>query len=113
MKKCIWIIVANRKILRDFFDRLLPPSMKELNTCKTSPIKIYTVRTAKKKNEIQNTQKDLQAPHVIAIYAVFKKLSQKRSYKMKHFVFRTLKTANFRISVLQNSGVGQMSPSIA
>ena len=34
---------------------------------------------------------DLQASHVIAIFAVFKKLSQKRSYKMKHFVFKKLK----------------------
>ena len=28
---------------------------------------------------------DLQASHVISIFAVFKKLSQKRSYKMMHF----------------------------
>ena len=34
---------------------------------------------------------DLQASHVISIFAVFKKLSQKRSYEMMHFVFKTLK----------------------
>ena len=62
MKKCIWIIVANRKILRDFFDRLLPPSMKELNTCKTSPIKIYTVRTAKKKMKFKIRRKTSRRP---------------------------------------------------
>ena len=34
---------------------------------------------------------DLQASHVISIFAVFKKLSEKRSYKMMHFVFKSLK----------------------
>ena len=34
---------------------------------------------------------NLQASHVISIFAVSKKLSQKRSYKMMHFVFKTLK----------------------
>ena len=37
------------------------------------------------------THNGLQASHVISIYAVFKKLSQKGSYKMMHFVFKTLK----------------------
>ena len=29
---------------------------------------------------------------------------------MMHFVFKTLKTVNFRISVLKNSGGGQVPP---
>ena len=34
---------------------------------------------------------DLQASHNISIFTVFKKLLQKGSYKMMHFVFKTLK----------------------
>ena len=41
------------------------------------------------------THNDLQASHVIAIFAAFKKLSQKRSNQVKDFVFITL---------LKNSG---------
>ena len=43
---------------------------------------------------------DPQASHVIYIFAVFKKLSQKRSYKMMYFVFKTLKllTLEFQFS---------------
>ena len=37
------------------------------------------------------THHDLQASHNISIFAVFKKLSQKGSHKMMHFVFKTLK----------------------
>ena len=52
------------------------------------------------------THNNLQASHVIFIFAVFKKLSQKASYKMMHFLFKALKTVNFRISFLKNSGGG-------
>ena len=37
---------------------------------------------------------DLQTSDVISIFAIFKKLSQKRSYKMMHFMFKTLKLLN-------------------
>ena len=33
---------------------------------------------------------DLEASYDIAIFAVFKKLLQKRNYKMKHLVFKSL-----------------------
>ena len=33
---------------------------------------------------------DLQASHNISIFAVFKKLLQKGSYKMMHFVFKMM-----------------------
>ena len=53
---------------------------------------------------------DLQASHVIAIFAVFKKLSQKRSYKMKHFVFKKLKLfiLEFQFWKILGGGEGQM-----
>ena len=44
----------------------------------------------KKKLNFQ-THNDLQASNVISIFAVFKKSSQKGSYKMMYFVFKTLK----------------------
>ena len=84
---------------------LLPTGMKGLTNCKTSPIKMYTVEMTKRKLNFR-THNDLQASHVISIFAVFKKLSQKGSYKMMHFLFKALKTVNFRISFLKNSGGG-------
>ena len=42
------------------------------------------------------THNNFQACHVIAIVVAFKKLSQERSYKMKDFVFITLKLLIFQ-----------------
>ena len=39
------------------------------------------------------THNNFQACHVIAIVVAFKKLSQERSYKMKDFVFLSLKNS--------------------
>ena len=64
--------------------------MKGLTTCRTSPIKIVYHDNDKKLLNFQ-MHNDLQASHVIAIFAVFKKLLQIWSYKMKHFVFKTFK----------------------
>ena len=58
--------------------------------CKISPIKMYAMAMAKKPLNFR-MHNDLKTSHVIFIFAVFKKLSQKRSYKMMHFVFETLK----------------------
>ena len=55
------------------------------------------------------THNDLQASHVISIFAVFQKSSQKRSYEMMHFLFKALKTVNFRISFLKNSWGGEQT----
>ena len=51
---------------------------------------MYTMATTKRKLDFR-THDDLQAFHVISIFTVFKKLSQKGIYKMMHFVFKTLK----------------------
>ena len=45
---------------------------------------VYSVNDEKKMNF--QTHNNLQPSHVIAIFAVFRKLLQKRSYKMKHYV---------------------------
>ena len=51
---------------------------------------MYTMAMTKRKLSFR-THNDLQAPHVVSIFTVLKKLSQKGSYKMMHFVFKTLK----------------------
>ena len=70
-------------ILKPFGNKRLPPGMKGLTASKTSPIKMNAMAMTKKLNFRMHN--DLQASHVISIFAVFKKLSQKRSYKMMHF----------------------------
>ena len=50
--------------------------------------RIYNSNDEKKLNF--QTHNGLKSPHVIAIFAILKKLSQERSCKMKHFVFKTL-----------------------
>ena len=47
-------------------------------------------KMTKRKQNCQ-THNDLQVSYVILNFAVFKKLSQKGSYKMVYFVFKTLK----------------------
>ena len=70
------------------FNPFMPNGNKRLNILKQH--KNVCNENDKKKLNLQ-THSDLETSDVIAIFAVFKKLSQKRSYKMKHFVFKTLK----------------------
>ena len=70
------------------FNPFMPNGNKRLNILKQH--KNVCNENDKKKLNLQ-THNDLETSDVIAIFAVFKKLSQKRSYKMKYFVFKTLK----------------------
>ena len=51
---------------------------------------MHTVAMTKRKVNFRK-HNGLQASHAISIFAVFKKLYQKGSCKMMHFVFKTLK----------------------
>ena len=63
--------------------------MKGLTTWKTSPLKMYTVTmTRKKLKQITTSRRLLSLPSLQL--CSFKKLSQNRCYKMKHFVFNAL-----------------------
>ena len=62
-----------------------------------------------KKNWISKLITTSRRSHVIAIFAVFKKLSQKRSYKLKHFVFKTLKLLILEFQFWIILGVGHVS----
>ena len=57
------------------------------------------------------THNDLQVSHIISIFVVFKKLSQKGSYKMMHFVLKTLKLLTLEFQFWNTlGGGGKCSP---
>ena len=77
--------------------------MKGLTSCKTSPIRMYAIIMMRKNwffKRIAIPRRYILLP----CFAVLKKLSQKRSYKMKHFVSKTLKLLLLEFSILKHSG---------